>query len=157
MGSMDDGRVEGIYMGAEPGVMPGSMDEVKAFEGVGLKGDRYAVGAGSQSVKPGTGRHLTLIEREALEDLAASGITLSPGESRRNLETRGVDLNALIGKRFMVGEVECEGMRECAPCAHLEGITQPGVLSGLRGRGGLRAEIRSNGTIRVGDAIAALD
>ena len=67
--------------------------------------------------------------------------------------TRGIDLNALVGKRFVIGEVECVGQRLCEPCAHLERLTEPGTLRGLIHRGGLRADVLTDGTLRVGDEI----
>jgi MOSC domain-containing protein YiiM len=79
-----------------------------------------------------------------------------PAEARRNLVVRGLALDDLIGRRFMVGEVECLGQRRCEPCAHLERLTQPGVLRGLVHRGGLRADVLSDGEIRLGDRVEAL-
>lgn len=126
----------------------------RAVEGRGLEGDRYFDGAGTFSQTPGTGRHLTLIDAAALGALEAEhGIRLAPEESRRNLITSGISLPGLIGKRFWIGEVLCEGMRECPPCTHLESLTQPGVLRGLAHSGGLRAEIRRGGTLRAGDPV----
>ena len=133
------------------------LERTEALAGVGLEGDRYACGAGTFSARGGRGRHLTLIEAEALEELASSGIELEAVDARRNLVTRGVDLDALIGRRFRVGGAECAGRRRCEPCAVLERLTIPGVLRGLVHRGGLRADLLSGAEIRVGDEIAALD
>ena len=72
------------------------------------------------------------------------------------MATRGIDLNALVGRRFRVGALECEGIELCEPCTHLEGLTQPGVLKGLVHRGGLRASILSGGEIAVGDPVATV-
>jgi MOSC domain-containing protein YiiM len=97
-----------------------------------------------------------LIAAEALDGLRDdTGIELSHEASRRNLLTRGVDLNALVGVRFTVGAVECEGIELCQPCNHLAKLTERGVLRGLVHRGGLRADILSGGEIAVGDAVAA--
>ena len=94
-----------------------------------------------------------------LDGLKLPGGRLAPEEARRNIVTRGVDLNALVGKRFRVGEVECLGQRLCEPCAHLERLTalagKPGSLRALIHKGGLRADVLSDGAIRVGDRIAA--
>ena len=84
------------------------------------------------------------------------GIDLSAAESRRNLLTRGVDVNELVGRRFAVGEVECAGIELCEPCRHLEGLTRPGVLKGLVHRGGLRAAVVRGGDIAVGDPVRPL-
>ena len=78
---------------------------------------------------------------------------LGPGESRRQITTRGVRLLPLVGKRFYVGEVECIGIEDNPSCNHLQKLTQPGVLRGLARSGGIRADILSSGTIRTGDAI----
>jgi len=78
---------------------------------------------------------------------------LQPGDARRNIVTRGVPLNHLVGKEFTLGGVTLRGVRLCEPCTHLEGLTEKGVLTGLIHRGGLRAQIIKDGTIRVGDAI----
>ena len=131
------------------------VSSVEAVEGCGLRGDRYERGEGTFSDPNGRGYDLTLVEAEALEDLAASGVELAPAEARRNLVVRGIALDDLIGERFRVGGVECFGQRRCEPCAHLERLTHPGVLRGLVHRGGLRADVLSGGEIRTGDRIEA--
>ena len=128
----------------------------EAVEGCGLVGDRYERGAGTFSDPAGRGYDLTLVESEALEELSTSGVELKPEEARRNLVVKGIALDGLIGRRFRVGEVECLGQRRCEPCAHLEKLTQPGVLRGLAHRGGLRADVLSSGKINAGDSIEAL-
>jgi MOSC domain-containing protein YiiM len=150
------GTVELIALAAEA---EGPMQEVpsaEAIEGRGLRGDRYERGAGTFSNPGGRGYDLTLVEAEALEELSAKGVELSPIEARRNLVVRGIALDDLIGRRFRVGEVECLGQRRCEPCSHLERLTRPGVLRGLVHRGGLRADILSGGRIRTGDSVEAL-
>ncbi|HEX6457976.1 MAG TPA: MOSC domain-containing protein [Thermoleophilaceae bacterium] len=149
---MSDGRVEAIYIGPEESGPLHEVSEVAAHAGHGLEGDRNY----RENPPPGeeAGRDLTLIEAEALEALAAEhGIELGPGESRRQIQTRGIRLNPLVGKRFMVGEVECVGVELCEPCNHLQKLTQPGVIRGLAHRGGLRADILGGGTIRPGDPV----
>jgi MOSC domain-containing protein YiiM len=124
----------------------------------GVEGDRYRNGTGTFYKEGKSGQALTLIEEEALEGLAEEhGIVLSPEATGRNVLTRGVDLNALVGVRFRVGEVECVGDRLCDPCRPLERRTQKGVLKGLADRGGLRADVLESGEIAVGDAIIPLD
>jgi len=120
----------------------------EALPGRGLAGDRYADGAGTFSA-PGRGYELTLIEAEVLDE-----IELPWEEARRNLVVRGISLNALVGKQFRVGAVECVGRRLAEPCAHLEQLARPGLLRPLVHRGGLRADILSGGTISIGDPIA---
>ncbi len=84
---------------------------------------------------------------------AERGIELPPIESRRNVVTRGIRLLDLIGRRFRIGEVVCEGVRPCPPCKHLEEITGKKVMRPLIHRGGVRARIVEGGWIRVGDPI----
>jgi MOSC domain-containing protein YiiM len=131
-----------------------SVNAVHAVPGKGLEGDRYFNQAGALSEKHGPGREVTLIEIEALEALKRDHeIELDPADSRRNIVTRGVPLNDLVGREFRVGEVTLRGISLCEPCSHLARLTQPGVLPGLVHRGGLRAQILTDGMIRVGDVV----
>jgi len=151
------GRVEAIGIAATAEEPMRSVERARAIPGRGLEGDRHADGAGTFS-KPGSSGHdLTLIEAEAIAELGAHGVELEPLAARRNLVVSGIDLDALIGRRFRVGSVECVGARRCEPCAHLERLTAPGVLRGLVHRGGLRADLLSGGAIAVGDEIVAAD
>lgn len=146
-----EGRVEAIHTGAVDGGPLERVAEVTVEAGMGIVGDRkYGLGD--------HGSQLTLIAAEGIEAMAAeTGIALEPVETRRNLLTRGLELETLIGRRFRVGEVVCEGIGPCHPCAHLERLTRPGVLRGLVGRGGLRADVLVSGQIRVGDRIVPAD
>jgi MOSC domain-containing protein YiiM len=129
------------------------VDEAQALPGVGLAGDRYALGTGS-FFKPLPDYELTLIEAEAVEAAQIEhGLQLLPGESRRNLVTRGVGLNALVGCEFQVGGVRLRGIRLCEPCRLLQALTRQPVMRTLRHRGGLRAQILTEGLIRVGDIV----
>ena len=133
-------------------------DQVKAIAGRGLEGDRYFAGIGTYSHDPGSGRHVTLIEIEALEGLKRDyGIDIAPGNLRRNIVTRDVALNHLVEREFLVGRVRLRGTRLCEPCAHLERLTERGALRGLIHRGGLRAEIVSGGTIDIRDSMTLPD
>jgi len=132
----------------------------QAIPGRGLDGDRYANRAGTFTPRSGrgSGYDLTLIEAEVLDELTLpDGQRLEYAEARRNVVTRGIDLNTLVGQRFRVGDVECIGRRLCEPCAHLERLTHKGVLRNLIHRGGLRADILTAGSITVGAAIESLD
>jgi MOSC domain-containing protein YiiM len=154
------GRVEAIALAARATGPVVLVTEAQAAAGRGLVGDRYEAGAGTFTPVRGGGRgyDLTLIEAEVLDQLGLpDGRQLEYGEARRNLITRGVDLNSLVGRRFRVGNVECLGQRLCEPCAHLERLTTKGVLRGLIHRGGLRADILTDGHISVGDAIQVED
>jgi MOSC domain-containing protein YiiM len=134
-----------------------SVDHVRAVAGRGLEGDRYFSKLGTYSNDPGTGRHVTLIEIEAIEALKREyDLDMAPGLCRRNMVTRGVALNHLVGRELTIGEVVLLGMRLCEPCAHLEKLSATGTLRGLIHRGGLRAEILSGGTIHIGYSIVPL-
>ena len=148
------GVVSAMHIAQEAAGAMVSVSEIRAVPGQGLEGDRYFRKTGTYSTRPGAGREVTLIEAEAYDAIAQeAGIVLAPGASRRNITTRGVPLNHLVGRQFRVGEVLLEGVRLCEPCAHLESLTQSGVREGLIHRGGLRARIVTEGTIRIGDVI----
>ena len=149
---MDAGRVEGIFIAPERGVLPAPVERVRAHAGRGLEGNRYLFD------QAGPGKALTLIAAEALERLEAEhGIALSAAASRRNVLTRGIDVNALVGRRFTIGEVECVGVELCEPCSYLESLTVPGVINGLVHQAGLNADILVDGEIALGDPVAAVD
>jgi MOSC domain-containing protein YiiM len=133
--------VEAINIGPSDAIAP--VDSVTAVAGRGLQGDRHYYGEGARP-----GRALTLIEAEALEDVALTG-----AQSRRQVVVRGVRLNDLVGRRFRVGDVECLGIELCEPCRHLESITRPGIIKQLIHRAGLNADVLNDGTISVGDPV----
>jgi MOSC domain-containing protein YiiM len=143
------GVVEQIAISPERGALPAPVERVAAHAGRGLEGEYHLSDA------PDAGQAITLIAAEALEGLRDdTGIELSHEATRRNVLTRGVDLNALVGRRFTVGAVECEGVELCEPCNRLAKLTERGVLRGLVHRGGLRADIVASGEIGVGDAVS---
>ena len=123
------------------------VESAVAVAGKGLEGDRYFFVEGA---KPG--RALTLVEERHVEDVG-----LAPGATRRQVTVRGVELNALVGKRFRVGAVECYGVELCEPCKHLESLTRPGIIKDLVHRAGLNADILTDGTITVGDPVVQTD
>ena len=129
----------------------------RAAAGRGLEGDRYAVGAGTFSPRTGSrpGYELTLIAAEVVEDLTARDATQDFASTRRNVLTRGLDVNALVGRDFSIGHVRCRGLRLAEPCAHLERLAGPGLLRPLIHRGGLRADILTSGSFQQGDPITA--
>ena len=148
------GTIESIHLASAAEATIQSVDQAQAIPGVGLEGDRYAKGQGT-FYKPLPDFELTLIEAEAVEALKRDyGVDIAPGETRRNLVTRGVALNHLVGHEFQIGEVKIRGIRLCEPCDHLQRLTGPPVMKGLRHRGGLRAQILTQGTIHVGDVIS---
>lgn len=131
--------------------LPQPVERVEAHAGKGLEGNRYYWPGGNAP----DGNALTLIAEEALAAFREeTGVELTAQASRRNVLTRGIDLNALVGRRFRVGEVECVGIELCEPCAHLTSLTHPKVLRGMVHRAGLNADILTDGVISVGDAVA---
>jgi len=142
------GTVAAIFIAPEAESPLARLDSAAALPGRGLEGDRYANGAGTFSA-PGRGYELTLVEAEVLDE-----IELPWEAARRNIVTTGIALNALVGKTFRVGPVECVGRRLAEPCAHLEKLARPGLLRPLVHRGGLRADIVAGGRISIGDEIS---
>ena len=145
------GTVERILVTAAAEQPLGAVDTVEAIAGRGLEGDRYYHGRGTFTA-PGRGYELTLVEAEVLES-----VDLPWDEARRNIVTRGIELNPLVGQRFRIGTVECVGRRLAEPCAHLEKLSRPGLLRPLVHRAGLRADIVAGGTIAVGDPVEVID
>jgi|tagenome__1003787_1003787.scaffolds.fasta_scaffold20979928_5 hypothetical protein len=143
------GLVEALVIAPAAEAPARSVDEALAIAGRGLEGDRYAAGAGTfASGRPGSA--LTLVDADVL---AALGRDV---DHRRNVVVRGTDLNALVGREFMLGEARCRGRRLCEPCAHLDRLNGGGVLRPLVHRGGLRADIVGEGTVRVGDRLTPI-
>ncbi len=135
-----------------------SVEAVRAVPGSGLEGDRYFIGTGTfspTSQKPDF--ELTLIEREQIEHFAKeSGLPFNTASARRNIVTEGIALNDLVGREFLLGDVRILGIRLCEPCNYLAKISFPEALKGLVHRGGLRAQILTEGVLRVGDPIRVL-
>jgi hypothetical protein len=152
------GEIVGIYVSEVKTGRMKARATATAVKGKGLLGDRYAAKTGTFTPRSPRlrGYDVTLIESEVLDQLTlADGSQLAAGESRRNLVTRGIDLNALVDREFSIGPVRAFGQRLCEPCVHLERLTRPGVVVGLVHRGGLRADILTDGEIRLGDTIEA--
>ena len=151
---MPQGRVESIHIAWAAKSPMLEVREIRAVPGVGLEGDRYAKRQGT-FFKPEPDFELTLIEAEAVEAAQREfGLNLAPGKSRRNLVTRGVPLNDLVGKDFQIGNVKARGIRLCEPCSHLQALTGQPVIKALLHRGGLRAQILSEGTIQIGEVVS---
>jgi MOSC domain-containing protein YiiM len=150
---MWDGTVESIYVASAAQGPMQAVGQVVAIPGAGLEGDRYALKLGT-FYKPEPDYELTLIEAEAMR--RDYQVELAAGDARRNIVTRNVPLNHLVGKEFAIGDVRIRGIRLCEPCDHLQNVTGKPVLKGLLHRGGLRAQILTPGTIRVGDVVTVL-
>src|SRR5207249_10480727 len=154
---MSQGVVVSIHIARAARLAMSSVAEAHAIPGRGLDGDRYSNASGTFSNSRKPGREITLVEAEAFEALARDySVALKPEESRRNVVTRGVALNHLVGRDFRIGEVTLRGIRLCEPCSHLEQLVQKPVTTGLVHRGGLRAQIISGGIVRAGDSVEAL-
>jgi len=153
---MWNGTVESIHIASTAEGPPQSVPQARAVPGAGLEGDRYALKLGT-FYKPAPDHELTLIEAEAMEALRRDyQVELAAGEARRNIVTRNVPLNHLVSREFAIGDVRIRGIRLCEPCDHLQKVTGKSVIKGLLHRGGLRAQILTQGTIRVGDVVSVL-
>ncbi len=151
-GELAAGTVEALVIAPAATAPVISVGSARALPGLGLEGDRYAADAGTfVSGRPGSA--LTLVDAGVLDELSAA--RGGPVDHRRNVVVRGAPLNALVGRTFTIGAVACRGRRLCEPCAHLDRLNGGGVLRPLVHRGGLRADILSAGTLRVGDQVRA--
>lgn len=115
----------------------------------GIEGDHY------QTQRNGA-RQVTLIAAEDIAAIASfvGADTIAPDLLRRNLVTRGVNLLALKGRRFRIGDVVLEGSGDCAPCSRMEVTLGPGGYNAVRGHGGITARILDGGVVSVGDVVA---
>ncbi|MBI4498858.1 MAG: MOSC domain-containing protein [Chloroflexi bacterium] len=147
-GALMSALVIGLYTAPRAGAPVEARAWVEVVPGVGIIGDRYALGLGHWSDPKWPDQELTLVEAEVAEAL-----DLDAGQLRRNIVTRGIRLNDLIGTTFQIGGATLAGVRPCDPCRYLESLTRPGILKALAFRGGLRARILRAGRIRVGDAV----
>jgi MOSC domain-containing protein YiiM len=149
------GVVVSIHVAEASGAPMRPVGEARAVAGRGLEGDRYYEGRGYYSDHPGPEREVTLIEEETIEALERDHkLRVRPGETRRNVTTRGVPLNHLVGRRFRVGEVVLRGVELCEPCGHLVDATQKrSLLPTLVHRGGLHAQVLEGGVVREGDEV----
>lgn len=151
-----NGKVLAIYVAPVRAAPMESRESVRAVPGKGLEGDHRFDPTGTLSAKKGFGREATFIEVEAVEAVFRDyQIELGANETRRNILTRGVALNHLIGREFTVGTTRFKGIEMCEPCQHLEKLTRKGVKEALIHRGGLNAQILDEGTVSVGDPIDA--
>ena len=154
---MAAGTLTKIHITTEESGPLGTVANALAVAGRGIEGDRYFGEPAGDGKYNSSDRAATLIEAEAIEGAIRDyGIELSSGETRRNLVTRGVALNHLVGRRFKVGQATLEGVELCEPCGHLEALTRKGVRKALVHRGGLRARIIEGGLMSVGDTVELL-
>jgi MOSC domain-containing protein YiiM len=149
------GIVEGIYIAHARGEPTEFVEQVHVVPGKGIEGDRYFSQPEIKDFDSKPGLELTLIEIEAIEAICKEdGIQISPDQTRRNIVTRGVSLNELVGHAFSIGDLQFRGIRLCEPCNYLAKRTDPRILRSMTHRGGLRAEIITDGIIHLNDIIS---
>ncbi len=151
------GVVEQLAVAPGAGAPMRLVGSVRAVAGRGLAGDRYERGEGTFSPRAASrpGYQLTLVAGEVVDTLSADDPRLGFLQTRRNVLTRGIDVNALVGQDFTIGEVRCHGHRLAEPCVVLERLEGPGLLRPLVHRAGLRADVLSDGLLSPGDAVQA--
>jgi MOSC domain-containing protein YiiM len=147
-------KVIALFIGPTENGPVTQVDSVEAVAGSGLVGDRYFRGTYPEDRwEPKV--EVTIFSSEKLAAAAKeAGIEVTPQDMRRNVYTEGVDVDALIGKRFNIGEVELEGIKANPPCRHLQELAGKKLLvKPLMEGGGIRARITVSGTIKIGDQI----
>lgn len=148
------GSLTEIWSTAEAAAPMRRVPTARLVAGVGLAGDRYALGGGTWARYPDLEKQLTLIDRDDVAAVAAAvGADLSPGDTRRNLVTTGADLPALVGRWFAVGDALLFGMKRCPPCAHLERLTGTKLVKAMALRGGINAAVFDGAQIAEGAVI----
>lgn len=153
---MTSGTIDHLFITDAMSQPMRAQPELIAVAGKGIEGDRYMLATGTYSKKPEPGRQITLVEGEVLDWLKSEhGLTVRPEDCRRNVVTRGIELNPLVGKELTVGPVRVLVHRLCQPCRYIEKLLeQPDLYERWWDKGGLRCEILDGGTIRVGDRVA---
>jgi MOSC domain-containing protein YiiM len=148
------GRVLEIWTAPEAAAPMVRSASVRAVAGIGLDGDRYALGGGTWASYPQQEKQVTLIDADEVSAVAAeAGVPLTPGMTRRNVVTHGIGLPFLVGRYFAVGEVLLFGTKRCPPCTHLERLTGWKLVKALAARGGVNAAVVIGGTVAEGDAV----
>lgn len=153
---MTTARVERVFVAPAGGEAMRPVDAVQAVAGQGLDGDRYATRRGYWTDVDEC--QVTLIAAEDLDAITeSSGVDVQDGQHRRNIVTRGVDLRALAGRTFRIGEATFAYDRPRPPCRYIESITESGMTRALAARrGGICARVVEGGLIRTGDEIEVL-
>jgi MOSC domain-containing protein YiiM len=150
------GKVIGIYISPKRGEPTTAVEQIYVVPGKGIRGDRYFRQIENGEMHSKSGQEITLIEIEAISALLDENIRITPDQTRRNIITQGVPLNDLVGCVFSVGNIHLRGIRLCEPCNYLASLTDTRVLTGLKHRGGLRAEIIIEGFININDSITSI-
>mgnify|MGYP001131865456 FL=1 len=157
---MSQGKITGIYLAPSKGAGVMGYDKVSVRAGQGIEGDRYfsRTGKSRSNYKGQPDWEITFIESEVIEAFNRShGYTFHESDFRRNLITTGIGLNDLVGKTFTINNISFYGVQLCEPCASLQRRLGVKILPELLGKGGLRAQIRSNGLIAVGDRLVCAE
>jgi len=129
------------------------VESIEVIENKGVVGDRHFKEFNDPYCQ------LSLIESESIDYYNSKyGLNISYLDFRRNIVTKGIQLNNLIGKKFLIGDVKVEGVDLCRPCRHLtEVINQDNIIKEFLRKGGLRCQILSSSKINIGDEIKLLD
>lgn len=141
-----------------------SVDHIQLKAGFGIDGDRYALGTGAYSAtEPRKIRHISLIALSGIETAndwlkAGDEPTFDGSETRRNIVLDGIsasDLNALVGQKFQLGNIQLLGTELCTPCERpAQLLNRPSFMEAFEGRGGIRAEVLSSGTLSIDDTLS---
>jgi MOSC domain-containing protein YiiM len=143
--------IKAIFIAKERNGIIEAPPSASLVPGKGIVGDRYFLDAN----RPSPDCEVSFIESENIDAYnRAHPNRIEYWQPRRNVLTQWVDLNALVGKVFHVGECAFEGIMPCEPCALFQKRTSPNALKWFLGKGGLRARILSQGMIRIGDALS---
>jgi MOSC domain-containing protein YiiM len=148
---MDGGVLTEIWMTSEAAAPMRRVPSARLLAGRGLEGDRYALGGGTWAQYPDLEKQLTLIDAADVAAVAAEvGVPLTQGDTRRNLVTAGVDLPALVGRWFAVGDALLFGVKRCPPCTHLERLTGARLIKAMVHRGGINAAVFAGAPVAEG-------
>jgi MOSC domain-containing protein YiiM len=156
-------HIQAIYLATTAGDKMQAIDHAKVKTGCGIEGDRYALGAGAYSkIEPTKVRHISLISLSGIETAndwlkAGDEPTFDGSETRRNIVLDGItatELNELVGKQFQLGNLQLLGTELCTPCERpAQLLDRPSFMEAFEGRGGIRAEVLSSGTLAIGDKL----
>jgi len=151
------GHLLEIWLTAQAAAPMRRVPSARLISGVGLENDRYALGGVTWAQYPDLEKQLTLIDADDVAAIAQeTDSALTPGDTRRNLVTRGVDLPSLVGRWFLVGDVLLFGMKRCPPCTHLERLTGVRLVKAMVHRGGINAAVFAGGPITEGAPVEAV-
>ena len=151
---LDGGVLTGLWMTSEAAAPLRRVPSARLLAGRGLEGDRYALGGGTWAQYPDLEKQLTLIDAADVAAVAAEvGVPLTPGDTRRNLVTAGVDLPALVGRWFAVGDALLFGVKRCPPCTHLERLTGARLVKAMVHRGGINAAVFAGAPVAEGAVV----